>query len=297
MKNFVIYTAIVGEYDEISQPLVVDDRFDYILFSNDIKVPKVGVWRVRPINYYNVVQTKIARWVKTHPEELLPEYECSVWLDARIIIKSQYIYDKTVELYDSKNILSLQTNPDFNCIYKEMIRMLFLQWEEESVILSWGHHLREENYPRNIGTKETGLLYRKHSDKTIKQFDELWWWCIENYSRRDQFSFNYVLWKLKITSNSFLPDVLGVRTSKYLCLNNHTNHKNKKISEGKCSLLLHYYYRHADETNIIVNAYYWIYGRKNPKLWLGIVGIIFAVKHVVMRCLGKKNNYEYKKTI
>ena len=36
-KKCVIYTAMVGGYDEIMQPLVVDDRFDYILFSNDIK--------------------------------------------------------------------------------------------------------------------------------------------------------------------------------------------------------------------------------------------------------------------
>lgn len=294
-NNFVIYTAIVGNYDGILQPEVVDDRFDYILFSNDIKEKNVGVWQVRPINYTNEVQTKVARWVKTHPEELLPEYECSVWIDARVIIRSQYIYDKTINLFDSGKILSLQTNPDFDCIYKEMTRMLFLQWESERVIVSWGHYLRSDNYPRNIGTKETGLLYRKHSDEKVKQFDELWWWCIENYSRRDQFSFNYVLWKLGIECNPFLPDIVGVRTSKYLILADHANYKNKKLSAVKCSLLLLYYYRHANETNEIVDAYYWIYGRKNPILWLKIVGLLYAAKHVILYCFGKKNNYEYKR--
>lgn len=69
MNKFVIYTAIIGNYDEILQPQVIDDRFDYVLFSNE---NRVGVWQVRPIAYVNDIQTKIARYVKTHPEELLP---------------------------------------------------------------------------------------------------------------------------------------------------------------------------------------------------------------------------------
>ena len=35
-KKYAIYTAMVGGYDEIMQSKVVDDRFDYILFSNDM---------------------------------------------------------------------------------------------------------------------------------------------------------------------------------------------------------------------------------------------------------------------
>ena len=35
MKDFVVYTVLTGGYDNILQPLVVDDRFDFILFSND----------------------------------------------------------------------------------------------------------------------------------------------------------------------------------------------------------------------------------------------------------------------
>ena len=57
-KKYVIYTAMVGGYDEIMQPMVVDDRFDYILFSNDIKEDRVGVWQVLPIAYSNIINNK-----------------------------------------------------------------------------------------------------------------------------------------------------------------------------------------------------------------------------------------------
>ena len=58
MNRYVIYTAVVGNYDEIKQPQVVDNRFDYILFSNDIKEKNVGIWQVRPIPYHNPILLK-----------------------------------------------------------------------------------------------------------------------------------------------------------------------------------------------------------------------------------------------
>ena len=39
MKKFAVYTASIGGYDEIHQPLAVDDRFDYIFFSNNVNRP------------------------------------------------------------------------------------------------------------------------------------------------------------------------------------------------------------------------------------------------------------------
>lgn len=48
MKDFVIYTVLVGGYDDVLQPKVVDDRFDYILFSNDFKETKQGIWNITP---------------------------------------------------------------------------------------------------------------------------------------------------------------------------------------------------------------------------------------------------------
>ena len=89
-KKYAIYTAMVGGYDEIMQPMVVDDWFDYFLFSNDIKEDRVGVWQVRPIAYTHPDNTRICRFVKTHPEELLQGYEFSIWMDANIQICTIY---------------------------------------------------------------------------------------------------------------------------------------------------------------------------------------------------------------
>ena len=70
MKRYVIFSAMVGGYDQILQPLEVDDRFDFVLFTNDIAESQDGVWQIRPIEYHNKDNTRICRYVKTHPETL-----------------------------------------------------------------------------------------------------------------------------------------------------------------------------------------------------------------------------------
>lgn len=41
-KKYCVFSVIVGAYDTVKQPVVVDDRFDYILFS-DSEVKEAGV--------------------------------------------------------------------------------------------------------------------------------------------------------------------------------------------------------------------------------------------------------------
>lgn len=212
MNKYVIYTAIVGHYDKILQPKVVDDRFDYILFSNDIGVQNVGIWQVKPIYYTNEVQAKIARWVKTHPEELLQEYEFSIWMDANIIINTSYTYDKSIALFFSKNLISAVRHPHRNDIYSECGAVMAYSMENTNVVFEWLKLLHRDKYPKGSGLNETGLLYRRHCSK-IKDMDERWWSCIDRYSRRDQLSFNYVLWKLQIECVNFLHDGQDVRNS------------------------------------------------------------------------------------
>ena len=137
MKKFVVYSAIIGSYDNISQPTVIDDRFDYILFSNDFSEQNIGIWQIRPIKYHNDIQTKIARWVKTHPEKLLPEYKCSLWIDANIDINAADIYKRVIYLYNNNILISSMVHLKRNCIYDEMITVLKSKLETEDCILKW----------------------------------------------------------------------------------------------------------------------------------------------------------------
>lgn len=284
MKHYVIYTAIVGNYDEIPQPLVVDDRFDYILFSNDIKESRVGVWQVRTIDYENSDRIKIARYVKTHPDFLLDGYEFSIWVDANIQIKTDYIYQRSLALYDNGGIISAVVHPERDCIYKEIFAVFDFGYETEKTLLDWATILRIDHYPQNNGLNETGIMYRKHYNSIVKNIDDLWWFCIERYSRRDQLSFNYVLWKLNVSCIALLPQGQSAHNSEHFKYISHANWQGKLYDRRTdFSLLRRYYLDLPDKKAEIENVYYKIFQKQFPKLWAWIYGQYYRLKFHIER--------------
>jgi len=103
MNKYVIYTVIVGGYDEVRQPLVVDDRFDYVLFSDQYEDGrKVGVWNVKNIASFQASGRVLSRYPKCLPTRFLSEYEYSLYIDGTIQIASEKLYDRFLQLVDEK---------------------------------------------------------------------------------------------------------------------------------------------------------------------------------------------------
>ena len=192
MKRIAIYTASIGGYDAVRQPIVIDERFDYILFTDEVKEERVGAWLVRKVDYENEDKTRVARYVKTHPHTLLSNYDATLWLDASIEILTSFVYERCVELLEKGVQLASIQHPWRDCIYDEAYVVYGL--EEERKIMDWCHRLRKEGYPRHNGLYESGVLFRKN-DVGVVQLNEEWWNVILHHTRRDQLALNYLLWK------------------------------------------------------------------------------------------------------
>jgi len=230
MKDFVIYTVLTGGYDNILQPLVVDDRFDYILFSNDIDKSDTGVWEIRSIP--EVVKDdgkRLSRYPKTHPETLLSDYKASLYIDANIQICDQWVYDRFVELFDKQieyaGIKLVLTGRD--CIYEHSFDMCQTLVEHDYVAVKQCHKLYELGFPQHFGLNENNIIFRIHTEK-MRKTDEDWWDWILNYSNRDQFSYMYCLWANKIDINYFLPKGEDARNGSHFHLISHNKGINKK---------------------------------------------------------------------
>lgn len=284
MNKYVIFTALVGAYDEIHQPEVIDERFDYLLFSNDIKEKQVGVWQVRPFNYQNPVKTKIARWVKTHPEQLLPEYEASLWIDSNIIIVDDIVYKRFGEIISEGSLVATMRHSLRQCAYEEMFEILCCGFEHEDVTLKWGQVLRKEKYPRNNGLCETGVFFRKHSVAAVQTFDKLWWDIIERYSRRDQYSVNYALWKCGLGWTYYISSEESVFDSHCFKHVEHKGHIPQRVKLGRGEAwLIRYYRKHLDERERIEALYYRIYGMRFPAVGAFVAGQVFRLKHLLFK--------------
>ncbi len=281
MSKYVIYSALVGAYDMIFQPEVVDDRFDFVLFTNELKEDHVGVWKIRPIVYQNADSTRVARYVKMHPEDLLPEYEVSVWIDMNIRIKTDYLYERAVLLKEKGVMVSSMCHPANDCIYNEAFSVMHMRMERESVVLRWCHKLFRERYPVHNGLCETNVLFRQHNE-TVRSVDQLWWLCVEGNSRRDQLSFNYVLWKKGVPCHFLMGDGMCARNSEHFEVVAHKDrlHNYCKLEKTE-GWLMRYCWKVPQKKEMVQKMYYQIYATSMPKLWAFFWGQLFRMKYLM----------------
>ena len=211
--NKVIFTAIVGSYDEVTQPKCISEEFDYVLFSNDFSDKRIGVWQVRKIPYHNDDPTRVARWVKTHPHILFPDYRYSVWTDGNVRIAQDDTYKLFEDLYDKGVLVSSFSHSRKNCAYKECIGIMLSGKDSLENMLPEVYKMKDDGYPSNNGLCETNCVYMKIDDPKVSDVCETWWRMIDKYSKRDQLSFNYSLWINHLPVNYLL--------GKQHCARNH----------------------------------------------------------------------------
>jgi len=199
----VIYTCITGNYDDLPLYGFINKDFDYVCFTDNMKLlqfKNFAFWEIRPLYYNKLDNTRNNRWHKTHPHILFPEYEESIYIDANINILSPYIFRCIDEL--KKSTILIPRHPLYDCIYNEIVRVLNIIVKEgrenKAVVLKMKQLLDDCKFPRHYGLNENNFIYRKHNDPQVIKIMDEWWYFIENYSKRDQLSLSYVLWKNKI---------------------------------------------------------------------------------------------------
>lgn len=232
-SKFVIYTVMVGDYGSIHQPIAVDDRFDYILFSNNIKQSEAGIWQVRPIpEVVKKDNKRLSRYPKTHPETLLAEYDASLYIDANIQIADSWVYERFIKCfeknYDTAGIQLVLTGRD--CIYRHSYDMCTTRAEHDYNAIRQCNAMMKRGFPEHFGLNENNVIFRTHNEK-MRRVDKEWWWWISNYSFRDQFSYMYCFWKYGINRNLFLPAGEDSRNSPHFVF--HQHNEIESVSKNK----------------------------------------------------------------
>lgn len=221
----VIYTILVGKYDNLLQPLVIDESFDYICFSNDFSEEAIGVWIIRRIPYSDVDNIRVSRYAKLLPHKVLQEYDYSLYIDANIQITGSEFY-RFVNQKIQKGVLVAQVPNIFrDCIYKD----IEIAYRRRKVDLHGAkkqyRHLRQEGFPEHFGLFENNVLLRKHNDPSVVEISETWWKEYCDYTHRDQFSLMYVYWKKDFMPIYLLGERQNARNVTFLKLTSHPKKK------------------------------------------------------------------------
>lgn len=168
----IIYTSITGGYE---QP-----RNDILVLSND------------PFKD----SRRSARMHKCLP----PKSDYSLWIDGNTSLK---VSPESLKKF-LKTDIAVFKHPLRDCIYQEAEACRSL--DDPSIIQEQMSRYRAEGYPEHNGLAATTYVLRRHTPK-MEAFNNLWWSEICRGSKRDQLSFNYAAWKLKVEVSYFYKEV------------------------------------------------------------------------------------------
>lgn len=203
----IVYTAISNKKDILTQGNVTDGA-TFIAYLDNItnpdKLGKDGDWFIKKLrskrNKYGQYEDFVrqAKEPKIIPHKYLynnQDIAYSLWMDGncRLKVPMRVLIDKYLKDSD----IAFFPHPTRDCIYSEanMCRKLILD-DVFTMEYQMAKYLKE-GYPENNGLIDGSVILRRHTPQ-IAELNNLWWKEILNGSRRDQLSFNYAAWKLKI---------------------------------------------------------------------------------------------------
>jgi hypothetical protein len=194
-NKIVLYTAIIGKYDTLKIPAhakALRNEVDFFCYTDDEKLTS-DFYTIRYIKRKFTDPTREARYIKINCHLLFPEYKYIIWMDANmhIITKSFLPYITT---YLNRVNLALFKHPTRSCIYDEAMAIVHLDLDNNQLVTKQIAQYKEYEFPINFGLAATGIILRKNT-LDVERFNSLWWEELNNGSRRDQLSFDYVRWK------------------------------------------------------------------------------------------------------
>ena len=82
-KNYVVYTALFGDYDDLLEPVPSNDC-DYICFTDNTQLQS-NIWKVQIVSG-NLSAKMMNRLYKIKPHKYLKNYKASIYVDSIIKI-------------------------------------------------------------------------------------------------------------------------------------------------------------------------------------------------------------------
>lgn len=227
MNKRIVYTALTGGYDGLIQHKYVEASYDYVCFSNDIKESRIGIWEIRRIPFDTDDAQRLSRYPKLQPHEVLKDYEYSLYVDANINILDDTVFRSIEKCIAEGVTLAGMKHQLRQCAYKESLKVMLDGMEKNKhIVKEQMSAYKREGFPFNYGMFEANVIFRKHNDpQVIRQCNDWWYWQ-QHYSRRDQLSYSYSLWKNKIPFHYLLPENEWARKSPHVdCLRHPENLK------------------------------------------------------------------------
>ena len=184
-EKIVIYTALFGDYDDVVEMCIDDERIDFVLFTDrsdlcsecwDIRIVS-NVWRDSAI---------ANRYYKLHPHIMFSDYKYSIYIDANISIQKNPVL-LVEEVIDKQPIAAIK-HPNRTTIIEEGLACIargksgFFKTVDQIVKYVESGYAFDNSFTANY------VLIREHNNKHVVKVMECVWDHLHSYTARDQIS-------------------------------------------------------------------------------------------------------------
>ncbi len=215
LNNVVVYTCVTNGYDQLQSVDVEAEGIDFVCFTDRLdKVP--SGWRTLPLQSPPRLQNghDINRFHKIFSHRLFPGHRYSIYVDGNV----EYLgdYEDLFECFKKTGCaLGAFRHPSMRnpiseadaCRRLKKFDKHDLRCSEEQI-----RAYKESGFDVSRVIAANYLLVRDHQHPHIHSAMSLWWSHLFEYTKRDQLSLNFVLWKENVPF-VFLDDVDGVDSS------------------------------------------------------------------------------------
>ncbi len=204
--KIVVYTAITNGYDRLrplkAQCLSPARPIAFLDEATRAAATSTGSWEIRDIDRHAQDPNRQAKLYKVLPELFFPDAEYSLWVDGNVSLIYPFDIHRLISLFLAEADICVARHHARACLYQEAAVCKVRRLDSARVIDRQVARYRQEGFPAWHGLNHAAVILRRHS-AAVKNFNRQWWQEICQGSRRDQLSFNYVLWKVGLPIAEF----------------------------------------------------------------------------------------------
>ncbi len=193
----VVYTSIVGEFDQLLAPAVVESQLEYVVFCEETGLPIPPPWQCRPLVRQERNARMTARWHKLHPHLLFPNHELSLYVDGNVRLNAPG--SDLIDQISAGSPIALFNHAERDCFYTEAEIIKRYRLDDWAIVDAQMAYYRALGYPPRCGLHVSAVQIRRHNDPGLRAFLDDWWQQVRVFSHRDQLSLDPMLRRHGIT--------------------------------------------------------------------------------------------------
>lgn len=208
MPKLVVYTAVLGKYDELHEPLYVNGIYDFVLITdNKDMIKRESSWNFIDINdIKNMIpnglnNVQLNRWLKMNPNIIFPDYDVSIYVDGNVNVVTDMM-PIALDFFKTNAIIGLHLHANRKKILSEIKMLSYcgkISKDDEKRAIKQYENYKLNGFDDSIGLLEATIIIRKHNEDLCVSLMRSWWDEFINGVQRDQISLPYVLWKNKFS--------------------------------------------------------------------------------------------------